>query len=197
MYTHHNSVLSWLLWDSLATLLFLTESRAHASANSDLITNLTTQQVSVNPGLSHLLTVIVVQVSISMQTKPLPLPLLEWNKHTVIIKLFLLYTNQSHSHTNSRRQNLHICLAVHVPARLSVTCTTVHNASNEWGPRNNFLLNSSPHIGMDTKLHQQYIFWLTTRVYIANLYFEEMKLMKFGGQNKVHIWLWGHKQSLQ
>ena len=131
MYTHHNSVLSWLLWDSLATLLFLTESRAHASANSDLITNLTTQQVSVNPGLSHLLTVIVVQVSISMQTEPLPLPLLEWNKHTVIIKLFLLYTNQSHSHTNSRRQNLHICLAVHVPARLSVTCTTVHNASNE------------------------------------------------------------------
>lgn len=77
MYTHHKSVLSGLLWDSLATLLFLTESRAHASANSAPITNLTTQQVSVNPGSSHLLTVIVVQVSISMQTEPLPLPLLE------------------------------------------------------------------------------------------------------------------------
>ena len=70
MYTHHNS---GLLWDSLATLPFLMESRAHASAKTGPITSCTTQQVS---GSSHLVTVIVVQVSISMQTKPLPLPLL-------------------------------------------------------------------------------------------------------------------------
>ena len=168
MYTHHNGVLSGLLWASLATLLFLTESRAHASAKTGPITNCTTQQVSVNPGWSHLLTVIVVQVPISMQTEPLPLPLLNEINTQVQCIIFPLHQPSSNNFT-------------FIPTNVTVTHTqyakmyTQRFLSLFPGPCPAFCHCST----------------------VCTYYFEEMKLMKFGGQNKTHIWLWGHEKSPQ